>query len=153
MAISKTRSEFDIAANILQGVAKRHSTLFVMAAIKLIVESKSHDSPPDLIYVVPQVWKRLVQYLRGADASYTDKGNFIVALSDMNTKENIRQFCERMISLLADEYHYKDKKYDIRIHIGLSIYPNDSDDITDMTDYAYQAADRIESRTNRLEFY
>lgn len=149
MAVCKQKSEFYTAANTLLEVARRHNELFVVVAVKLLI-TKPKD---DYLYVVPLVWKRLLSYLRGADVCFFDKDKFLIGLSDTATQEDVRQFCERMINLLADEYYSIDKSYTIKVKLGISVYPNDAHDISDMIDHAKYALETINSQSNRLQFY
>ena len=152
MAICKQEIEFMASAKTLFELSRRHETLFTIATLKLVIEFQG-ESISDSTYVLPLVWKRLVQYLRGADVCYASNGKLIVALSDIDSKEHARQFCERMISLLADEYHFEDKKYDVKIHLGLSLYPNDAENLAEMFAHAQEAAANIDSKINRIAFY
>lgn len=153
MAICKNESEFIASANTLLEVSRRHKTLFIVASVNVLIESKEHDSEPGLIYVLPLVWKRLIHFLRGADICYATNGDFILAISDIKTQENIRQFCERIIELLADEYHFENKTYTVKIQIGVSQYSNDAENIEEMLAHAKEAVANIESSANRLALY
>lgn len=153
MALCQKQNEFSSAASCLLELVRRHHSSFVIATIEVLAVSSDQQKFEDPIYILPQIWKRISGYLRNADIFFLNKNTITLAVTDVETQHNARQFCERMIELLSDDYVFDHKTYTARFHIGLSEFPEDASTVTEMIEHASSALSTIDSMSNRIAFY
>jgi diguanylate cyclase (GGDEF)-like protein len=105
--------------------------------------------------VLKEVAKRLARCSRSIDTVSRQGGDeFIVLLPDIHGFEAIGDYAKRLLTSIASPISVQANRYDLSASIGISIFPDDSEDLESLYRHAdsamYQA--KLEGR-NRFRFF
>jgi diguanylate cyclase len=105
--------------------------------------------------VLKEVAARLARSSRSFDTVSRQGGDeFIILLPDIHGLETIGDYAKRLLSTIASPISVKANRYDISASIGISVFPDDSEDLESLYRHAdaamYQA--KLEGR-NRCRFF
>ncbi len=134
-------------------VKKPIAMLFIdLDRFKLINDAAGHDSGDE---VLRQVTGRLRQCLRESDILSRFGGDEFVALMlDLDEPGAARAAAERVLSALAQPYQLNGEKYHLSASIGISTYPSDSIDGTELLHNAELAMHRAKDQgKNNFQFH
>lgn len=132
--------------------AKSSAVLFVdLDRFKLINETMGHEIGDCLLKAVSERLKDCI-YNQG-DLSRNDGDKFIVSLSNMNRQE-ASEVAQRILDSFADPFYLDHYEIYISPSIGISLYPQDGEDVETLVKKAttamYQAK---KSGNNNYEFF
>ena len=111
--------------------AKRNKTKFALLFIDLdhfkeINDTYGHEAGDTVLI---EVAKRLESCVRKSDTVARLAGDeFLILLEDFDSKESLTTIAQLLVSTLQIPIKFKDKELTVTCSIGISIYPNDSDD-------------------------
>lgn len=85
--------------------------------------------------------------MRGSDTVSRQGGDeFIGLLHNIQKVEDVASTAEYLLGLLAEPYWIDNNRYDLTVSIGISLFPDDSDDIATL----YHQADAAMYRAKRM---
>ncbi|WP_296509504.1 EAL domain-containing protein [Rhodoferax sp.] len=119
---------------------------------KGINDSLGHSVGDELLILVA---KRLRQCVRESDTVARMGGDeFTAVLGGIHSVDNVRLIGEKMLASLANPFHIEGQHLRISTSIGVSLFPQDADNLEDLLKLAdsamYQAKD---SGRNNVQFY
>lgn len=124
--------------------ASRNKSSFAVIFLDLdhfknVNDTLGHDVGDELLI---EVGIRLKKAVRKNDIVSRISGDeFIIVLVDVFDKSEIPQVVEKLLNILREEVFILGHKFRISSSIGISIYPDDSTDFTELTRYADSAMD------------
>jgi diguanylate cyclase (GGDEF)-like protein/PAS domain S-box-containing protein len=106
-------------------------------------------------HVLIEVAKRLQSCVRESDTVARLAGDeFLILIEDFDSKESIATIAKLLVEAMQIPIKLKDKVLHITCSIGISIYPNDSDDAQTLVKYADHAMYQAKSiGKNNFKFY
>lgn len=119
---------------------------------KLINDSLGHSVGDDFLQ---QIAQRLKLVLRAGDTVSRQGGDeFIILLSDVENIEHVSLFASRLLKIISAPYENNGNRFDLSASIGISLYPDDSNDMESLYRHADAAmyAAKQEGR-NRYHFF
>ena len=119
---------------------------------KQVNDTLGHDVG-DLLLV--EVANRLVNCVREADTVSRQAGDeFVVLLTDIMEGANAATVAKRIVEALSAPYKLKDHELHVTASIGISLYPSDGQEGTDLLEMADAAMYHAKTLgKNRFEFY
>jgi diguanylate cyclase (GGDEF)-like protein/PAS domain S-box-containing protein len=119
---------------------------------KQVNDTLGHDVG-DLLLV--EVANRLVGSVREADTVSRQAGDeFVVLLTDVMEVANAAAVAQRIVEALSAPYELKDHELHVTASIGISVYPSNGQEGTDLLEKADAAMYRAKTLgKNRFEFY
>ncbi len=132
---------------------KKMGVLFLdLDRFKGVNDALGHEAGDELLKTVAD---RLKAAVRKTDAVARIGGDeFSILLSDIENPEDISEIVRKILAAFRETCVIAGKEFHITTSIGISIYPDDSDDISKLFRYAdialYHAKDR---GRNTFEFY
>jgi len=137
--------------------AKRNQTKFALLFVDLDHFKEINDTYGHEVgdYVLIEVAKRLKACVRESDTVARLAGDeFLILLEDFDSKESIATIAKLLVQTLQVPIQLKDKELTVTCSIGISIYPNDSDDAETLVKYADHAMYQAKSiGKNNFIFY
>jgi len=137
--------------------AKRNKTQFALLFVDLdhfkeINDTYGHEAGD---FVLVEVAQRLQSCVRESDTVARLAGDeFLILLEDFDSKENIRKIAKLLIEIMQIPIEFHDKELKLTCSIGISIYPNDSDDAETLVKYADRAMYQAKNiGKNNFKFY
>jgi diguanylate cyclase (GGDEF)-like protein/PAS domain S-box-containing protein len=105
--------------------------------------------------VLVEVAKRLQSCVRESDTVARLAGDeFLILIEDFDSKESIATIAQILINAMQVPIKYQDKELTITCSIGISIYPNDSNDPQTLIKFADSAMYRAKNiGKNNFKFY
>ena len=138
-------------------LARRHDratgVMFLdLDRFKLTNDTFGHSAGDQLL---KRVGERLAACIREGDTVGRFGGDeFGIVLADMRTPEDARLVAQKILDVLQSPFELEGHEVFITASIGISLYPGDSDDDTELMKNADTAMYRAkESGRNRYEFY
>ncbi len=147
---------FEYANHLLPQLAragKQAAVLFLdLDRFKPINDTHGHEAGDR---VLQQVAQRLLQKLRAGDVVTRLGGDeFVIVLSEARSLSAVAEVANHVIELIGEPYRVDDLRLMISTSVGISVYPNDGDDIDTLISHAdmamYQAK---QAGRNTLRFY
>lgn len=136
--------------------ARRHGKMLAVIFIDLdkfknINDTLGHDAGNELLVKAAGILKK---NLRQTDTLARLGGDeFAVILEDIVYPESVRSIAEKICSLMLKPIEIKNKMVEISVSIGISIFPLDSQDPTELINFADTAMYRIKNNGgNGFEF-
>lgn len=125
---------------------------FDLDHFKSINDSSGH-STGDLL--LQQVATRLTKSMRGNDTVSRQGGDeFIVLLHNIQKVEDVASKAEYLLGLLSEPYWIEGNRFDLTVSIGISLFPDDSDDMATLHHQADAAMYRAkQDGRNRFQFF
>jgi diguanylate cyclase (GGDEF)-like protein/PAS domain S-box-containing protein len=119
---------------------------------KQVNDTLGHDVG-DLL--LAEAASRLVGCVREADTVSRQAGDeFVVLLTDVTEVANATMVAQRIVEALSAPYELKDHELHVTASIGISLYPSDGQEGTDLIEKADAAMYRAKTLgKNRFEFY
>jgi len=119
---------------------------------KVVNDSMGH-SVGDL--VLQEVASRLSRSLRAVDTLSRQGGDeFILLLPEVIGFDAVGDFAERLLATIAGPFLIQDNRYDLSASIGISVFPEDSDDLESLYRHADSAMYQAKlSGRNRYCFF
>lgn len=119
---------------------------------KEINDTLGHEAGDIVLKIVAS---RIQASLRHTDFVARIGGDeFILLLPNVTSEKQILQITNKLIEEIANTIHINDKYRNITSSIGISLYPDDAQDLTTLIKYADSALYRIKSTTrNNSELY
>ncbi|WP_339487177.1 two-component system response regulator [Pseudomonas sp. EL_65y_Pfl2_R95] len=119
---------------------------------KSINDSVGHSTGDALL---KEVAVRLVQAARALDTVSRQGGDeFIILLPEVSSFELVGNFAERILETIAEPFVLQGGRYELNASIGISLFPDDSEDVESLYRHAdaamYQA--KLDGR-NRFRFF
>jgi diguanylate cyclase (GGDEF)-like protein len=137
--------------------AKRNQTKFALLFVDLDHFKEINDTYGHEVgdYVLIEVAKRLKACVRESDTVARLAGDeFLILLEDFDSKESIATIAKLLVETLQVPIKLRDKELTVTCSIGISIYPNDSDDAETLVKYADHAMYQAKSiGKNNFIFY
>lgn len=137
--------------------AKRHHTISALLLIDIndfkIINVAYGNEIGDL--VLKEIANRLSNSLRSEDILARLEGDeFIILLNGIGQAKFASSVAEKIINICANPFKIEDKVLQIKISIGISIYPNDGDSLEDLLKHADKALITAKSNLNNAyQFY
>jgi len=145
------------AFNEISSRVKRNGKKSVIAFIDLdqfkeINDSLGHEYGDMLL---KEIAKRIKNTVRKSDVVSRFGGDeFVLILDDIEKPENIIGLIQRLLENIKDKIKLGDKEVSTTASIGLSVFPDDGDDISKLVTYADTAMYEAKKRKgNSFEFY
>jgi diguanylate cyclase (GGDEF)-like protein/PAS domain S-box-containing protein len=119
--------------------ASRHgdhvAVMFIdLDRFKIINDTMGHETGDQLLVVVAQ---RLLRLFRDGDTVCRLGGDeFIVLLPEIRNSGNLVTIAEKVLEELSQHYEIEDYELDITPSIGISLYPDDGNDIDEIISHA-----------------
>lgn len=106
-------------------------------------------------FILKQISKRLSTYKKGRNSVARLGGDkFAYALFDPKTNDDVAIAANDIINLISQEFNIHDQDLVLSSNIGISIYPNDGEEVSRLITKAEVALDRAKKEgRNRFEFY
>lgn len=118
---------------------------------KLINDTLGHDAGDLLLKAVADRIRRCV---RESDFVARLGGDeFTVVLEDMDSLEHIANVAEKICESLSSPFVFLQQKMFLSVSIGISLFPNDADDVTTLLKHADSAMFRAKESRNHYSFY
>jgi len=137
--------------------AKRNNKKVIIAFIdidqfKEINDSLGHDYGDMLI---KEIARRIKKSVRKSDIVSRFGGDeFVLILDEVEKPENIVSLINRLLNNIKEKIQLKDKVVSVTASIGLSVFPDDAEDIKDLITYADTAMYEAKKKAgNSFEFY
>ena len=143
--------------NLLLSQSKRTNSKLAVLFIDLDKFKKINDdfghNAGDLLLI--ETSKRLKKSIRDSDTVARWGGDeFIILLNNVETKKNINIFVDRMIEDCSKSVKIsKNNSVSISLSIGISIYPNHSDNKIKLLELADQAMYKAKKTKDKDYFY
>ena len=111
---------------------------------KVVNDSLGHAAGDSLLVSISE---RLLRGVRGCDTVARLGGDeFVVVLADMHDEHDVRQLAEKMLARFSEPFVADGREIFVSASIGVSTFPNDGDDVSELLEHAdaamYQAKDR-----------
>jgi diguanylate cyclase (GGDEF)-like protein/PAS domain S-box-containing protein len=137
--------------------AQRYNTQVAMLLLdidhfKIVNDSHGHLTGDHLLQ---QIAKRLAEVLRSGDTLCRQGGDeFILLLTDFDGSAHIADFASRLQSIFTQPWQVEDQSFELSMSMGISIYPDDSQDMDSLHRHADAAmyAAKQQGR-NRYQFF
>lgn len=145
------RMQVMMAANCSS--ARRVAVMFLdLDRFKNINDTLGHDVGDALL---KELGKRLHGHLRGQDAIARFGGDeFVIVMNDIAGTDDAASFASRMLESLARPFEAAGRRLHVSASIGISIYPDDSEDAGGLLRHADAAMYRAKEKGgNRYQFY
>ena len=137
--------------------AKRNKTKFALLFIDLdhfkeINDTYGHEAG-DAVLV--EVARRLKNCVRASDTVSRLSGDeFLIILEDFDSKESVSVIAKLLVDALQVPIRFQEKELIVTCSIGISIYPNDSEDGETLVKYADRAMYNAKNiGKNNFKFY
>ena len=137
--------------------AKRNKTKFALLFIDLdhfkeINDTYGHEAG-DAVLI--EVAHRLRNCVRASDTVSRLSGDeFLIILEDFDSKESVSTIAKLLVEALQVPIKFQDKELIVTCSIGISIYPNDSEDGETLVKYADRAMYNAKNiGKNNFKFY
>lgn len=137
--------------------AKRYNTRFAVMFIDLdhfkpVNDTHGHDVGDSLLC---EVARRLKENVRTSDTVSRQGGDeFIILAPNLADTEQVAQFAQKLLLILAEPYRIAGHELRITPSIGIAIYPHDGEDIDSLIKNADTAMYRAKSSgRNNLQCY
>jgi len=122
--------------------AKRNKTQFALLFVDLdhfkeINDNYGHEAGD---FVLIEIAKRLQSCVRESDTVARLAGDeFLILLEDFDSKQNIVNIAKLLIEIIQTPIEINNNKLTVTCSIGISIYPDDSEDAETLVKYADNA--------------
>ena len=119
---------------------------------KPVNDCLGHDAGDDVLRIVAQ---RFSSTLRGSDTIARIGGDeFAAIISKIRNNSDIEKIARKIIRKFSNPFKVKDRKFEIGVSIGISVFPNDDDTIEGLLQKADSAMYTIKSKgKNSFRFY
>jgi diguanylate cyclase (GGDEF)-like protein/PAS domain S-box-containing protein len=119
---------------------------------KEINDSLGHDIGDE---VLKDIAKKLKSILREEDTlSRLGGDEFTIIIEDFKNEKDLSYIASKVIQTLSEDINIKNNKLYVTTSIGISIFPDDGDDATNLLKYADSAMYKAKHEgRNRFEFY
>jgi diguanylate cyclase (GGDEF)-like protein/PAS domain S-box-containing protein len=119
---------------------------------KIINDTLGHGVGDELLKAVAE---RLSRAVRAIDTVARPGGDeFIIVLSDVANVDDVRLVADKIVSTFTDPFLVNDTEFFMSTSVGVSLYPDDGQDVDTLIKYAdaamYQAKDK---GRNNVQFY
>jgi diguanylate cyclase (GGDEF)-like protein/PAS domain S-box-containing protein len=147
---------YEYAGHLLQHNIRNHQCtavlFFDLDRFKPINDTHGHETG-DL--VLKEVAVRLLKSIRADDMAVRLGGDeFVVLLQDIKSAANATEVIRHIVATLREPYHIQDLTLSLFASVGISIFPDDGQDINTLISHAdmamYQAK---QSGRNTFQFY
>lgn len=136
--------------------ARRHTSMAIMFMdldrFKAINDTLGHDAGDELLRKVSE---RLTQCVRAGDTVARSGGDeFVVVLAEVSAPADAARVADKVIRALVDPVAVGEHRLQVTTSIGISIYPDDGDDMLQLMRKADQAMYAAkEAGRNAYRFY
>ncbi|WP_457563256.1 EAL domain-containing protein [Caminibacter pacificus] len=142
----------EIASRVKRNGKKAVIAFIDLDQFKEINDSLGHDYGDLLLIKIAQRIKKTVR--RSDVVSRFGGDEFVLILDEVEKPENIISLIQRLLNNIKQKVILNDKEVSTTASIGLSVYPDDSEDINKLITYADTAMYEAKKRTgNSFEFY
>jgi diguanylate cyclase (GGDEF)-like protein/PAS domain S-box-containing protein len=127
--------------------------LFIdLDGFKIINDTCGHDAGD---YILKTIGSRITSCVRNIDTASRHGGDeFIIIINSLDKIEQVIPIVEELISVLAEPLKYQGKTLQVSSSIGISIFPNDSEDLQALINKADTAMYRVKAKgKNNYAFY
>lgn len=118
---------------------------------KLINDTLGHDAGDLLLKAVADRIRRCVR--ENDFVARLGGDEFTVVLEDMVSLDNVAHVAEKICSSLSSPFVFLQQKMFLSTSIGISLFPNDADDVTTLLKHADSAMFRAKESRNHYSFY
>ena len=139
------------------GLADRYSSKVATAFVdldqfKIVNDSMGHHAGDELLKVMA---KRLSQCVRDSDTVVRLGGDeFVLLITGLHQIEDISESMRRVLAAIAEPCLIEGREFVVSCSIGISIYPDDSANTTELLKYADSAMYKSkQSGRNTFQFY
>jgi len=131
---------------------KKLALLFLdLDNFKLINDTLGHDSGDELLKIVA---RHLRSSVRETDiVSRLGGDEFTIALLDIESREEIEAIARKILSITNKSVHLGRKEITISSSIGISVYPDDAEDIDSLLKYSDIAMYRAKTEGKNKSMY
>ncbi len=137
--------------------AQRHVTQVAMLLLDIDHFKTINDSYGHVIgdHLLQQIADRLTGVLRSGDTLCRQGGDeFIVLLTDFDDSAHIADFASRLQSIFSQHWQVADLTLELSMSMGISIYPDDSQDMDSLHRHADAAMYTAKQQgRNRYQFF
>ncbi|NPA87176.1 sensor domain-containing phosphodiesterase [Caminibacter pacificus] len=142
----------EIASRVKRNGKKAVIAFIDLDQFKEINDSLGHDYGDLLLIKIAQ---RIKKTVRKSDIVSRFGGDeFVLILDEVEKPENIISLIQRLLNNIKQKVILNDKEVSTTASIGLSVFPDDSEDINKLITYADTAMYEAKKRTgNSFEFY
>lgn len=113
-------------------LSKRHDRSFAIIFVdldrfKIINDTLGHAAGDELLI---QVSERLQSQIRSSDTLARLGGDeFVLLIEEINSRETIAKISQNIIGQFSQAFHIENQEFTTSSSIGISVYPDDGDDI------------------------
>jgi diguanylate cyclase (GGDEF)-like protein/PAS domain S-box-containing protein len=137
--------------------AQRHNTQVAMLLLDIDHFKTINDSYGHLIgdHLLQQIADRLAVVLRSGDTLCRQGGDeFIILLTDFDDSAHIADFASRLQNIFSSHWQVADQKFELSMSMGISIFPDDSQDMDSLHRHADAAMYTAKQQgRNRYQFF
>ncbi|WP_062063581.1 two-component system response regulator [Cellvibrio sp. OA-2007] len=137
--------------------AQRHHTQVAMLLLDIDHFKTINDSYGHLIgdHLLQQIADRLAGVLRSGDTLCRQGGDeFIILLTDFDDSAHIADFASRLQTIFSQHWQVADQSFELSVSMGISIYPDDSQDMDSLYRHADAAMYTAKQQgRNRYQFF
>lgn len=137
--------------------AQRHNTQVAMLLLDIDHFKTINDTHGHLTgdHLLQEIAKRLTGVLRSGDTLCRQGGDeFIVLLTDFDDSTHIAEFASRLQNIFSEPWQVADKSFELSMSMGISIYPDDSQDMDSLHRHADAAMYTAKQQgRNRYQFF
>jgi diguanylate cyclase (GGDEF)-like protein len=120
-------------------LAKRNKEKFAILYLdldnfKMINDTLGHESGDRLLI---EISRRVKSVLRQSDLVARIGGDeFIIVLYNIKSKEDVKKVVEKIQNVLNKEFNIKNSSFKVTFSIGIAVFPDDSESIEELFQYA-----------------
>ncbi len=129
--------KLELVLSLAERSEKKVAVLFLdLDGFKAINDTYGHDAGDEVLI---QVAHRINAIIRQGDTACRIGGDeFLIILSEMNIKSEIKAAAERLVNEISQEIKINNCQVRVGVSIGVSIYPDDADNAADLRKKADQ---------------
>src|SRR5690606_31788327 len=118
---------------------------------KLVNDTMGHDAGDLLLKAVADRIRRCVR--ENDFVARLGGDEFTLVLRDVQSLDNVAQVAEKICQSLSNPFTFLQQKMYLTVSIGISLFPNDADDVATLMKHADSAMFRAKETRNRYCFY
>lgn len=139
------------SANALRYKKKLAVLFFDLDQFKLVNDNFGHDIG-DLL--LQETGRRLTSFLRKSDTVARIGGDeFVILLNDINKKEDAAIVTKKLLMYVRDPFMLNSHQIEVKASIGISIYPDDSQDLETLVKKADAAMRTAKKTSDSYKYY
>lgn len=122
------KDRVSMVVNLAKRNKKKAGLLFIdLDGFKPVNDRYGHDAGDALL---KEIARRLLSCIRKTDTAARIGGDeFLIVLSELEAREDAARIAEKVISIVSKPFTFKNEKITVGCSIGISLYPDNGEDI------------------------